>query len=315
MGVHMENENNKGGELLHISVDNIGPNPENPRLIFDQDKLDILAESISEVGILLPLVVFREDKNKFILLDGERRWRCARTLNLATVPANIIPKPTRIQNLLTMFNIHNVREDWELMPTALKLGELIDELDITNERRLSELTALKVGTIRRCKILLNLPRKYQKKLLNREYKPDLFIEMEATVLRKLEKHVPELYQEYGRNKLIDIFVQMYDDGKIKAVTDFRFFQKVIQAENIGLEPETVEDLIEKVVVKQELDFKESYEVIEDLVSVSKVEQKVSRLSETFRTLNYKKMKKDEKKRLRATLIELRGSIDEILKNL
>ncbi len=311
----MKNKKRVEGKLLYIPVDNISPNPENPRLIFDQDKLDILAESISEVGILVPLIVFKEDDSKYILLDGERRWRCAITLNIDEVPANMIPKPTKIQNLLTMFNIHNVREEWELMPTALKLGELMDELNITNERRLSELTSLKVGTIRRCKILLNIPRKYKKDLLNRKYKPDLFIEMEVKVLRKLEKHAPGLYQEYGRARLIDIFVEMYNKGKIKAVTDFRLFQKVIQAGNIGLETETVEELIEKVVVKQELDFKESYEVIEDLVNISKVEQKASHLLYTFRTLDYKKMKKDEKKRLRSTLIELRKSIDEVLKDL
>ena len=52
-------------------------NPDNPRIIFHQDELDALQESIRQQGILVPLTVY-EDKSKLFLLDGERRWRSAR---------------------------------------------------------------------------------------------------------------------------------------------------------------------------------------------------------------------------------------------
>lgn len=61
----------KKSDLLRISVDSIGQNPENPRLIFDQDKLDLLAESISEVGILVPLTVC-EDNVEDGIKGGEK---------------------------------------------------------------------------------------------------------------------------------------------------------------------------------------------------------------------------------------------------
>lgn len=301
-------------ELLHIPVDDIGRNPENPRLIFDQEKLDMLAESISEVGILVPLIVFREDDGSYILLDGERRLRCARRLNIKEVPANIIAKPSRIENILRMFNIHNVREEWELMPTALKLGQLIDELNITNERRLSEMSSLTVGTIRRCKVLLSLSNKYQKALLEGEFKTDFFIEMEG-VLRKIENNLPALYAKYGRDGLVDLFVDMQRKGKIVAVTDFRLFRKVLDSEKLGLDHTTLEDLAERVIVKQEMNFQDSYEIIENLISVSQIEQKAARLSETFLSLNYERMKQPEKEKLRSTLIELRERIDAILNTL
>lgn len=301
-------------ELLHISVDDISTNPENPRLIFDQEKLDMLAESIAEVGILVPLIVFREDDGTYVLLDGERRWQCARRLNMKDVPANIIAKPSKIENILRMFNIHNVREEWELMPTALKLGQLMEELNVTNERRLSELTSLAVGTIRRCKVLLSLSNKYQKALLNGEFKPDFFIEMES-VLRKLENNLPAFYARYGRDGLVDLFVDMQKKEMITAVTDFRLFRKVLDAEKLGLDHTALEDLAERVIVKQEINFQDSYEIIENLISISQIEQKAARLSQTFRSLNYERMKQPEKDKLRSTLIELRERIDAILNNL
>lgn len=305
----------KSGELLHLSIDDICPNPENPRLIFDQDKLDILSESISEVGILVPLIVYKDDGGKYVLLDGERRWRCARRLNFKKAPANIIAKPNKIENILRMFNIHNVREEWELMPTAWKLGELIELLDITSERRLSELTSLKVGTIRRCRTLLSLPKRYQKALLNREIKADFFIEMDAKALKKIEKILPEFFNKYGREGLMDKFVEMLNLGMIKSVTDFRLFQKVLQAEKFGLSPETIESLAKRVIIDHELNFEEAYTAIEDLENLSKIDQKASQLSTVFSSFDYKKLKKSEKEKLKSTLIELKHNIEKILENL
>ena len=51
-------------------------NPENPRLIFRQEELEALEDSIAKQGILVPLTVY-EDGRHFYLLDGERRWRCS----------------------------------------------------------------------------------------------------------------------------------------------------------------------------------------------------------------------------------------------
>ena len=305
----------KRNELMHLSVDAISPNPENPRLIFDQEKLDILAESISEVGILVPLIVFEEEDGKYLLLDGERRWMCAKRLNKKDIPVNVITKPKKIENILRMFNIHNVREDWELMPTALKLGDLINELGITNERRLNELTSLSIGMIRRCKTVLSLPRKYQKSILNREFKADFFIEMDAKALRKIEKILPDFYKKYGKEELINLFVSMLKNGKIKSVTDFRFLQKVLDAKNLGLSSKVIEDLVKRIVIRQEMDFREAYGLVEDLINVSKVEEKAVRLSAIFRSLKYDALKKKEKDKLRAVLLDLRDTINRILRNL
>lgn len=301
-------------ELLHIPVDKISPNPENPRLIFHQERLDALAESISQVGILVPLIVFQEDDGRYILLDGERRWQCARRLNIKEVPANIIAKPSKIENILRMFNIHNVREDWELMPTALKLGQVMEVLNLTNERRLSELTSLAISTIRRCKVLLSLSQKYQKALLEGEFKTDFFIEMEG-VLRKIENNTPTLFSKYGRGGLVDLFVDMHKKGMIKAVTDFRLFKKVLDAEKLGLSHSALEDLVERVIVKQEINFQDSYEIIEDLIGILQLQQKATRFSETLRSFKYEHMKQPEKDKIRSALTELRDTIDTILRSL
>lgn len=74
------------GTLRQISPDDIDRNPDNPRLIFRQQEMESLLVSIDRHGIQVPIAVYREGKT-YRLIDGERRWRCAKKLNLKTIPA------------------------------------------------------------------------------------------------------------------------------------------------------------------------------------------------------------------------------------
>ena len=108
-------------KLANIPIEKIRINPHNPRALFDPVPLQILRESIRELGILVPLLVYESLRTQdYVILDGERRWRCAKELGLPTVPANVIEEPSAIDNILRMFNIHNVREPWELKPTCTR---------------------------------------------------------------------------------------------------------------------------------------------------------------------------------------------------
>ena len=158
-----------------ISPTQLEKNPENPRLIFRQEELEALQDSIAQQGILVPLTVY-EDGRHFYLLDGERRWRCSLKLGLTKVPVIVQPKPDRMQNLMMMFAIHNARKDWDPLPTALKLEELEKEYERRNGRRATEtelagIASLSRGVVRRLKMLLNLPAAYRKELMDELEKP------------------------------------------------------------------------------------------------------------------------------------------------
>ena len=72
---------------LEVPVDNIKPNPDQPRSRFDDVTLDELAASITEVGVLQPVVLSRAEDGILYLIAGERRWRAARKAGLTTIPA------------------------------------------------------------------------------------------------------------------------------------------------------------------------------------------------------------------------------------
>jgi ParB family transcriptional regulator, chromosome partitioning protein len=169
-----------------VRTDTLRPNPHNPRMLFDEEPLATLEASIRKVGILVPLTVYQASgSTKFTILDGQRRWICAQRIGLPEVPINVVTEPSLAQNIVTMFQIHKLRKDWELMPTALKLGVLIEQLDETRDSQLAELTGLDVAVVVRCKKLLSYEEQYQQMMLdpdpNRRLKADLFIEMYPVV--------------------------------------------------------------------------------------------------------------------------------------
>ncbi len=179
------------------------------------------------------------------MIDGERRWRCARKLNLKTVPALVQERPSELNNLLLMYNIHALREQWDYYTIASKLNRIIalfrDERgNAPTEIELSEATGLTRGQIRRCRLLIDLPGKYKEMLLEELNLPkaqqklteDFFIEMERA-LKTVVKRVPEYDAKIDRVR--DVLVTKFKKGTIEAVTDFRQLSKIATAiDNLGL---------------------------------------------------------------------------------
>lgn len=82
-----EHDSGEHPKYLEVPVENIKPNPDQPRSRFDDAALEELAASITEVGVLQPVVLSRHDDGTLYLIAGERRWRAARKAGLSTIPA------------------------------------------------------------------------------------------------------------------------------------------------------------------------------------------------------------------------------------
>src|SRR5712664_890114 len=99
-------------KLEQIPPDSIDRNEENPRIIFRPAEFEELLESIRVRGVQQPVSVFQKG-GRYVLIDGERRWRCSLKLNRSHIPALVQSKPSPLENLLLMFNIHWLREQWD----------------------------------------------------------------------------------------------------------------------------------------------------------------------------------------------------------
>jgi hypothetical protein len=148
------------------------------------------------------------------------------------IPANIVDPPTPEANMLYMFHVHNLRDQWELMPTALSLQIIVKELGETDDAKLAELTKLSEPNVKRCKILLTFPKRYQEMMLHpnpdERLKANLFIEMHP-VLDFYEGLGTRACGGRSRHELVDLFIQKYRDGLIPSVIHFR---KILNARDL-----------------------------------------------------------------------------------
>jgi hypothetical protein len=128
-----------------------------------------------------------------------------------------------------MFQIHKLRKDWELMPTALKLGVLMDALQERRDKQLAVLTALDVAVVSRCKKLLTFPTSFQEMMLfsdpNDRIKADFFIELYPIITDRLIVRA----EWYNRDEITKRFLNKYQNhySEFKSITDFRKIKQYI----------------------------------------------------------------------------------------
>lgn len=115
-------------KILEVPLEEVVSNPWQPRTHFDRDKLEELAESIKQHGILQPLVVSKENKG-YQLIAGERRYKAAEMLGLKTVP--IIVKDVSDRDKLELSIIENIqRRDLNPIETAKAYKRLMEEFGL-----------------------------------------------------------------------------------------------------------------------------------------------------------------------------------------
>ena len=120
-----------------INISDIKPNLEQPRSFFDEKAIKELAQSIKEQGLLMPILVKKDEnninKNKFIIIAGERRWRACKSLKMKTIKAIVIKNTSAESNALAAI-IENVqREDLTVLEEAVAYNKLIKNFKMKHE--------------------------------------------------------------------------------------------------------------------------------------------------------------------------------------
>lgn len=147
--------------VTEININRILPNPHQPRRDFDDEKLEELAASIREHGVIQPIIV-RENGDMYELVAGERRWRAAKKLGHTTIPA-IIKEYTdgEVMEIALIENLQ--REDLNPIEEAAAYKQLMEEFGLTQDelsKKIGKSRSLIANSIR----LLNLPAEIQELL-------------------------------------------------------------------------------------------------------------------------------------------------------
>lgn len=146
-------------EMAEVALSAIEPNPLQPRTMFDDEALRELSVSISQLGVIQPITLKPNGKDKYIIISGERRWRASQLAGLETIPAYI--REVDDENLHAMALVENIqRENLNAIEIALGMKRLIEECGLTQEA-MAEKVGKKRSTVSNYMRLLSMPSEVQ----------------------------------------------------------------------------------------------------------------------------------------------------------
>lgn len=216
---------NGSSNLCEVRMDDIRPNPNQPRREFDDDSLQELANSIRQIGVVQPITLRDMGDGTYVIIAGERRWRASQRVGLTTIPAYI--RTVDDENMMEMALVENIqREDLTALEVALAYQNLIEQYNLTQEQ-LSERVGKNRTTVTNYLRLLKLPASIQVAIRNRE------IDMgHARALLALSDPEAQLkvFSEMKKDRLSvrkieDMVKQLSEGGSVKTKAGTRIRQK------------------------------------------------------------------------------------------
>lgn len=214
-----EQKEENGVRMIRLSE--VEPNPDQPRKIFDTEPLEALAESISQHGVIQPVVVRPKD-GMYMIVTGERRWRAARMAGLSEIPVIIIEADDKKAAELAL--VENIqRKDLNPVEEARGYAALIDEFSYTQEE-----IAKKIGRSRSAVTnslrLLDLPPKALDYLASGELseghaKVLLSLKDSEKIENAAETVVSKGLSVRDTEKLVKILSSVKEEEEIKVVHD------------------------------------------------------------------------------------------------
>jgi hypothetical protein len=255
-----------------------------------------------------------------VLIDGERRWRCATKLNKKTIPALVQEKPSPLENLILMFNIHALREQWDLLTVALKLPRIIGLLTENlsrppTEREISETLGINRGFIRRCKLLMNLPQRYKDQILSelempkarQKFTEDLFIELERA-LTTVERSMPHLIE--NRDRVRRVLLKKFKNGIINNRVLFRDVARIARAHRVGGDVNVAARELSKLFQDNSYKIEQAYEnSVGELYTERDLGTRINMLLELLDKVDVQEIDRD----LRRSLQELLDKVRSLLR--
>ena len=239
--------------ILEIDIDKINANPWQPRSRFDEEKLNELAASIKEHGIIQPLTLRKTETEQYQIIAGERRLKAAQIAGLIRVPAFI--RQAEDEVMLELALVENIqREDLDPIEIAISYQRLIDECNLTQEN-MSDRVGKKRSTVANYLRLLKLPAEIQLGLRNKQ-----ILMGHARAIITIEDAVTQ----------IDIYEQI-----IKEELSVRKVEELVR--NLEKKQEIPDDIDEDTYKEK------SEEIAEEIAQSTDYEKLKSQLSSFFQT--------------------------------
>ena len=206
-------------KVQNIKIELLKPDPNQPRQEFFPEEMARLKESIKEKGIKLPLSVEKEN-GKFLILDGERRYRCAIQLKLKELPVIVYDKMPEAERAFLRFHIQEQTQGWSAFDKAMAINT-IKETTSMQAQELADSLGLAVSTINAYLSIMKLSKRTAKEFNNKK----LPVHLASRIWRIISycRGNSEL-----KNKLENVLVNHVINGKFILIGDFSIISRAMR---------------------------------------------------------------------------------------
>lgn len=207
-------EDNVVEKVVELNITEVEPMLNQPRKVFDKEKMEELTASVREHGVIQPILVVK-DVNGYTIVAGERRWRAAKSAGLTTIPAIIKDYTDNKKKQVAL--IENIqREDLNIIEVAQAIRELM-EIEGYSQGDVAKITGKSVSSVSNIMRLLKLPNEILDMLLKGE-----LVEGQARALLAIEDEEKQISiaKKVAEKKLTvrDVEKLIYGDDKYRKKT-------------------------------------------------------------------------------------------------
>lgn len=240
-------------QIQKVKMSQIVADPDQPRQEFDQKALADLVSSIKKQGIMVPLAVEEMPNGRYLIIDGERRWRASGTVGLKEVPVIVYPAMDDKDRIMTRFHIQEQHSNWTAFDKARAIA-ILQEANGLSTQDVADLLGLSSVTVSSYLSLLKLSKR-SLSTANKSKIPFSYLHQ----ITKIMNRVPELNL---RRRLEEVLVNKCKNGEILTGEDLSKYGRAVAvggekvAQKIVHEPEfNAEKALEFVGEKSRLENK------------------------------------------------------------
>lgn len=257
------NETFDEDEIVQIEIEEIIPNQFQPRTVFEEDKIEELAQTLRTHGMIQPIVVRKLEEKKYELIAGERRLRAAEVLGWESIPSIIRDlNDTETASIALVENIQ--REQLTVIEEAHAYKQLIQLHSLTQEA-LAQRLGKSQSTIANRLRLLNLPETVQEALLNkaileRHARALMKLKEETIQIQFLQQIIEEDLNVRETDELINQYLTKSEEKPVKQ-------QKKWVSKDIRIATNTIKRSLQ-MISKAGIDFESEEEDLDDFYQVT-----------------------------------------------
>jgi len=182
-------------KIIEIDLNKIEFSPNQPRIEYDNKKIDELANSIKENGLIQPIIV-KKNEDKYQIIAGHRRYLAFKKLNKESIPA-IIKNNINNEEIITLTE-NLIRENLNPLEIALSLENILDKKIVKTNSELAKILGINKSTVSRYLKLLKLPNKIKEFIKEKKY-TDLLVLNKLSTLSS--KEAVEIFEKIIKNSL------------------------------------------------------------------------------------------------------------------